>query len=124
MEREENSFHCFGECGINYGIIDHYIQFYKLTYLQAVERLFEETDTSFLFGEKGVKTDRDYKYPHHEDCGNREKVESYLGLRKISSATLNYADICQDEYGNVVFHYYDTNDVLTAVKYRPSRKIE
>ena len=116
-------FHCFG-CGINYGIIDHYINFYKLTYLQAVEQLFVETNTPFLFGEKGVRTDRDYKYPHPEDCGHREKVEEYLGFRKLSSATLDYADVKQDEYGNIVFHYYDTNDVLTAVKYRPSHKVD
>ena len=116
-------FHCFG-CGINYGIIDHYISFYKLTYLQAVEMLFNETGISFLFGEKGVKTDRDYKYPHPEDCGHREKVEEYLGFRKLSPATLDYADVKQDEHGNIVFHYYDTNDVLTAVKYRPSHKVD
>lgn len=120
---KENCFHCFGECGINYGIIDHYIKFYKLTYLQAVERLFTETNTSFLFGEKDVKTDRDYKYPHPEDCGSREKVEEYLALRKISPETLDYANVKQDEHGNIVFHYYDTNDVLTAVKYRSSHKV-
>lgn len=121
---KDNCFKCFGEDGTNYGIIDHYIQFNGLTYLQAVEKLFDETGTSFLFGEKGVRANRSYKYPHPEDCGSREKVEEYLHRRKISSKTMDYADIKQDENGNVVFHYYDTNDVLTAVKYCRSHKFD
>jgi archaellum biogenesis ATPase FlaH len=121
---KDNCFKCFGECGLNYGIVDHYMQFHDLTYTKAVEKLFNETNISFLFGERGVKIDRDYKYPSHEDCGHREKVEEYLSLRKISVATMDYADIRQDEHENIVFHYYDTNDVLTAVKYRMARKYD
>ena len=98
------------------------MQFGEMTYVQAVEKLFELTKTSFLFGERGVKVDRDYNYPNHIDCGHREKVEEYLGYRKLTAPTLDYADIRQDEHDNIVFHYYDTNDVLTAVKYRPSHK--
>jgi KaiC/GvpD/RAD55 family RecA-like ATPase len=118
---KDNCFKCFGECGINYGIVDHYMQFHDLTYTQAVEKLFAQTNISYLFGERGIKVDSDYKYPSHEDCGHREQVEEYLATRKISKATLDYADVRQDEHGNIVFHYYDTNDVLTAVKYRMSR---
>jgi twinkle protein len=121
---KENCWHCFGECGMNYGIIDHYMQHHSMTYIDAVKKLFEETRTPFLFGEKGVRVDRDYKYPVREDCGSREQVETYLNLRKITIPTLDYADIRQDQHGNIVFHYYDTNDVLTAVKYRPARKVD
>ena len=32
-------FHCFS-CGKNYGILDHYIDHYNLTFLGAVEKLF------------------------------------------------------------------------------------
>ena len=120
----DNCFHCFGECGTNYGIVDHYIKFYGLTYLGAVQKLFDQTNTHFLFGEKGVKTERDYRYPKHVDGTDRSAVEEYLGLRKISKETLDYADITQDVHKNIVFHYYDANDVLTAVKYRPSHKYD
>ena len=37
---------------------------------------------------------------------------------------LDYLDIREDPHGNIVFNYYDTNDVLTMVKYRPSKSID
>ena len=39
---KNNCFHCFG-CSKNYGIIDHYMS-KGLTYLEAVEKLFNETN--------------------------------------------------------------------------------
>ena len=44
--------------------------------------------------------------------------------RKISKETADYLDIRQDAHGNCVLNYYDTNDTLTMVKYRPSHKID
>lgn len=118
--QKENSFKCFG-CGKVYGIVDHYMSFYKMTFLDATKRLFEETQTTYRFGEKGVKTDRDYKYPKYEDIGVRNRVEEYLvGYRNISVETLDYCDVTEDANGNIVFNFYDANDVLTLVKYRPS----
>ena len=118
-----NSFHCFS-CGRNYGIIDHYMQLEHLTYISAVRRLFEKTETKYTFGEQGVKTQRDYRYPTYEKSEDRSIVEKYLATRKISKETLDACDIQQDPHGNVVFNFYDINDVLTLVKYRPARKIE
>lgn len=120
---KDNCFHCFS-CGKNFGILDYYIEIEKLSFLDACSKLFEQTGISFHFGERGIKTDRDYKYPRHEQFDNRNKVESYLGLRGISKETMNYADIQQDEHGDIVFHYYDLNDVLCVVKYRLSRKFD
>jgi len=119
---EESYFHCFG-CGINYGIIDHYMLFYKLTFLDATKKLFKETETKYHFGEQGVKTRRDYIYPKYIKNDSREKVENYLALRKISKETLEYCDVQQDNNENIVFNFYDDNDVLTLVKYRPARKV-
>lgn len=118
---KNNSFHCFGSCNINYGIIDHYMHFHKLTFLGAVERLFSETGIEFKFGERGVRS-RDYVYPVHEGEDDRSQVESYLGQRSITPKTLDAFDVQQD-HGNVVFHYYDLNDVLKTVKYRPAKKV-
>ena len=54
-----NNFHCFS-CQKNYDIIDHYMSFDKMTFLDAVQKLFKETDTEFYFGEKGIKTHKNY----------------------------------------------------------------
>lgn len=117
------SFHCFS-CGKNYNIIDHYMAFDHLTFLEATEKLFHKTDTKFLFGEKGVKTEKDYKYPHFEHSEDRLTVEQYALNRHISKETLDWVNIQEDYEGNMMFPYYDTNDVLCLVKYRPARKVE
>lgn len=120
---KENHWHCFG-CGKNYGIIDHYMDHYGMTFLESLQKLFEITETKFRFGEMGVKSKKNYRYPHHENNEDRSLVENYLELRKISKSTLNYCDVQQDDKKNIVFHYYDNNDVLSLVKYRPARKLD
>ena len=117
------SFHCFGSCARNYDILDIFI--YKgMTYLQACQKLFELADIKYSFGELGVHTKHQYKYPREVPVGDKSKIYGYFKKRCISPNTLDYADVRQDEDGNVVWNYYDTNDVLTMVKYRPSRKIQ
>jgi twinkle protein len=123
-DSKHNTYKCFGECGKTYNILDHYMSFYNLTFIESVQRLFDETEINYRFAEKGVKTKREYRYPHHEKSKNRNKVEEYLGIRKISKETIDYCDIQDDGHGNIVWHFYDTNDVLLTVKYRPARKIQ
>ena len=94
------------------------------TYLEALEELFKEANMPYAFGEKGVKTKTQYRYPKLEPLNNKEKVYSYLAMRCISKETIDNADVREDKNGNIVFNYYDTNDVLTLVKYRPSHKID
>jgi len=117
-----HNFHCFG-CGCNVDLIDAYMMTGD-TYLGAVEKLFGEAGVPYSFGERGVRVHRSYRYPREEPLGDRSKVEEYLLTRKISKETMDHCDIRQDRHGNVVFNYYDTNDVLTMVKYRPSHKID
>ena len=118
-------YHCFGQCNRKYDILDHFIFFYHLTYINAVKKLFELTGIEYTFGEQGAKTktEREYHYPYPEgDLGN--EVIEYAKIRKISEETLRQFDIGQDQHGNIVFNYYDTNDVLCMVKYRPAKKVE
>ena len=114
--------HCFG-CNRSADIIDAYMHEGK-TYMQALEELFKEAKMKVSFGELGVKTERDYKYPHVDDCGSKDIIYDYLAKRKISKETVDKAGLTQDSKGNIVFNYYDTNDVLCMCKYRPSHKID
>lgn len=94
-----------------------------MTYLQACQKLFDLAGIKYSFGELGVKTKHQYRYPKEVPIGDKSKIYAYFKKRCISPQTLDYADVRQDEEGNIVWNYYDSNDVLTMVKYRPSRKI-
>lgn len=116
------NFRCFGSCGRSYDILDVFM--YKgATYAEACKKLFELAEIPYSFGELGVKTKRHYRYPHEVPCTDKSKVYAYFEQRKISRETLDALDVRQDSEGNAVFNYYDTNDVLTMVKYKPSHKV-
>ena len=117
------NFRCFGSCGRSYDILDVFM--YKgATYAEACKKLFELAEMPYSFGELGVKTKRHYRYPHEVPCTDKSKVYAYFEQRKISRGTLDALDVRQDSEGNAVFNYYDTNDVLTMVKYKPSHKVQ
>ena len=115
-------FHCFG-CSKNADLIDIFM-LGGMTYLEAVQALFDEAGMVYSFGELGVKTKSEYRYPQVDDCGSKDLVYAYMKQRGISPATIDYAGVTQDIHGNIVFNYYDTNDVLCMCKYRPSHKID
>lgn len=114
-------FKCFG-CGINVDIIDVLMQKGD-TYLQACQKLFQWADMDMPFGEVGVKTKAQYRYPHSES-DDIAPIHGYFNKRGISNDTLEYLGIGSDNHGNAVFNYYDENDVLTMVKYRPARSVK
>lgn len=117
------NFRCFGSCGRSYDILDVFM--YKgATYAEACKKLFKLAEMPYSFGELGVKTKRHYRYPHEVPCTDKSKVYAYFEQRKISRETLDALDVRQDSEGNAVFNYYDTNDVLTMVKYKPSHKVQ
>lgn len=117
------TYHCFG-CQKTVDIIDVYMQTQHLTYIEAVQRLFEEAGIHYSFGEAGVRTRHQYVYPQEVSKDNdMTQVYEYMASRGISKETVDYLDIRSDGEGNMVHNYYDTNDVLTNVKYRPARKV-
>lgn len=119
--KKNYSFHCFG-CGKTVDIIDILMEQGK-TFLEATKYLFEEAEISYSFGEQDVKTKRNYRYPHEEPMNDKKNIIEYLGKRGISKRVIEYLDIREDSRGNGVFNFYDTNDVLTMVKYRPSHTV-
>jgi len=116
-------FHDFGGDGITVDVVDVLMQ-QGNTYLQACKKLFEHAGIEYAFGEEGVKTRHQYKYPNETPLNEKKKVYEYLGKRGISKDTIDYLDIREDEHGNCVLNYYDTNDVLTMKKLRPARTID
>ena len=121
--KKNYTFHCFG-CSKTVDIIDVLMETKNMTFLEATQWLFEKVDMPYSFGEKNVKTKRSYRYPHEEPLNDKSNVLEYCGKRGLSKNVLDYLDIREDPHGNIVFNYYDTNDVLTMVKYRPSKSID
>lgn len=113
--KDGNYFKCFG-CNKIYSILNHFMEFNNLTFIESVEKLFKLTGTEYKFSEKGLKH-KEYKYPHLENS-NRGKVDAYLKNRGISKETLDYLQIGADGHSNIAFHYFDQNDVLTMTKMR------
>lgn len=120
--KKKYSMHCFG-CGKTVDIIEAYMTTGH-TFLEACKFLFDEAKIKYNFGEAGVKTRRTYRYPTYDKTDTKDTVYAYLKTRGISKETVDYLDIQQDSKGNCVFNFYDTNDVLTMVKYRPSHRLE
>lgn len=121
-DKKRHRFKCFG-CGYSADVIDAKIETGD-TFLDACEFLFKEAKIDYSFGEKNVKTKTSYRYPRLEPLNERENVLHYLDKRKISKAVVDYLDIREDAYGNCVFNYYDQNDCLATVKYRPSKTVK
>jgi twinkle protein len=121
-DKKHFRFHCFG-CGTNVDVIDA-LMHKGNTYLQACKKLFEYAEINYSFGEEGIKTKSQYKYPSETPINNKEHVYSYLGRRGISKDVIDYLDIREDEHGNCVFNFCDLNDVLTMKKFRPARTID
>lgn len=123
-DKKRFAWHCFGVCGRSYDIIDVLMMKLGYTYMQAVQALFEKAGVEFSLGEVGVRTKAQYRYPEPMYADNKEATYAYMESRGISKETVDYLNIGQDTKGNMLFQYYDTNDVLTVCKVRPSRRVE
>lgn len=120
--KKNHTYHCFG-CNKTVDLIDVLMEQGE-TFLSATKYLFEKAGIQYSFGEQDIKTKRDYKYPHEEPINEKKQVMEYWGKRGISKRVIDYLDIREDSHGNGVFNFYDTNDVLTMVKYRPARTVD
>lgn len=120
FDSKKKRFKCFS-CNGTYNLIDHYIQHYGLSFYDALVEIAKDFNLSHIMIDKPVVNRKPKEKPkEHEAAG--DSVISYLGLRKISSKTIEYAGIKADG-DKIVFEYLDENGVHIANKYRPAKKI-
>lgn len=125
--KKNHSYHCFG-CSKNVDLINCLMMKKGMTFIEAVQELFELAGVQYSFGEHGVKTRTQFVYPEEESKENdMTQVYEYLASRGISKETVDYCDVratANDKHKNVVFNFYDTRDVLCLVKYRPTKEVK
>ena len=85
--KKNHTFHCFG-CNKTVDIIDVLMEKGK-TFLESAKFVFEKADLDYNFGEKDVKTKRNYCYPYEEPLNDKEKVIEYWGKRGISKNVID-----------------------------------
>ena len=121
FDSKGKSFRCFS-CGATYNIVDHYKEYYNKAYIEAIKSIV--SDFNILTDKLSINTERKaIKQPtKHEN--NISKAMSYTNKRCISENTLKYADVKEDDKGNIVFIYKNELGEHITNKYRPSYKID
>lgn len=127
------SFHCFST-NKNYDIIQHYISFYHLSFVDAAKKLLievgdydsssdeskDELNSLFTCKERD-KFFEEYKFPKDEPANDRAIVNAYMARRGISEETLDYCNVKQDANGNTAFQFIDEAGRHVMTKYRVSK---
>ena len=114
------TFRCFS-CGATYNIVDHYMEYHNKAYIEAIKSIV--TDFNISTDKLIIKTERKpIKAPtiYKNDIS---KAKEYINKRCISENTLKYADLKEDDKGNIVFVYKNELGEHITNKYRPARKI-
>ena len=114
------TFRCFS-CGATYNIVDHYMEYHNKAYIEAIKSIVKDfnisTDKLIIKTErKPIKAPTIYK-------NDISKAKEYINKRCISERTLKYADVKEDNKGNIVFVYKNELGEHITNKYRPARKI-
>lgn len=122
---KDQCFTCFS-CGRRASLLDMYIET-EGSYIKAVKKLCEEANVPINIG--SVVPDRksvfeNYRFPKPETNVDRSVVDEYCSKRGISTNTLDYMGVRQDNHGNVVFEMHDVDGTLVCKKYRLSRKVK
>ena len=120
FDSKGKTFRCFS-CGATYNIVDHYMEYYNKAYIEAIKSIVKDfnisTDKLIIKTErKPIKAPTIYK-------NDISKAKEYINKRCISESTLKYADVKEDNKGNIVFVYKNELGEHITNKYRPARKI-
>ena len=102
FDMKAKKFRCFS-CGHTYDIFNHYQEYYNKSFIEAVKSIVSDfnisTDKLIINTErKAIKTPTIHK-------NNISKSISYINKRCISENTIKYADVREDNKGNIVFVY-------------------
>ena len=120
FDSKGKTFRCFS-CGATYNIVDHYMEYHNKAYIEAIKSIVKDfnisTDKLIIKTErKPIKAPTIYK-------NDISKAKEYINKRCISESTLKYADVKEDNKGNIVFVYKNELGEHITNKYRPARKI-
>lgn len=117
------SYFCFG-CHRSVDIIDAWMMKGD-TFLQAVDKLFQEAEMPHNFSYRGVRDsdETEFFYPDPKYSETKDNVYAYWQKRCISKETIDAMDVQESLNGDTVFQFFDSSDVLRAVKFRPSRPV-
>ena len=121
FDMKAKKFRCFS-CGHTYDIFNHYQEYHNKSFIEAVKSIVSDfnisTDKLIINTErKAIKTPTIHK-------NNISKSVSYINKRCISENTIKYADVREDDKGNIVFIYKNELGEHITNKYRPSYKID
>ena len=121
FDSKGKKFRCFS-CSYTYDIFNHYQEYYNKSFIEAIESIVSDfnINTDKLF----IKTDRKAIKPPTSHKNNISKALEYVSKRKISESTIKYANIKEDDKGNIVFEYKNELGEHISNKYRPARKID
>ena len=120
FDMKAKKFRCFS-CAYTYDIFNHYQEYYNKSFIEAVKSIVNDfnisTDKLVIKTErKPIKAPTIYK-------NDISKAKEYINKRCITETTIKYADVKEDNKGNVVFVYKNELGEHITNKYRPARKI-
>lgn len=117
-------FKCFST-GRTFGILDYFQLKENVSYKDAVKCLFDlvgyEYENSDFVDNCNEDIYKGFKFADDEQENDRKVVEEYMSLRGISTRTLDFCNVKQDEHDNVAYQFLDINSKHIQTKYRVSR---
>ena len=120
FDMKAKKFRCFS-CAYTYDIFNHYQEYYNKSFIEAIKSIVNDfnisTDKLIIKTErKPIKAPTVYK-------NDISKAKEYINKRCITETTIKYADVKEDNKGNIVFVYKNELGEHITNKYRPARKI-
>ena len=114
-------FRCFS-CSYTYDIFNHYQEYYNKSFIGAIKSIV--SDFNINTDKLLIETDRKAIKPPMVHKNDISMALEYINRRKISESTIKYANIKEDNRGNIVFEYKNELGEHISNKYRPARKID
>lgn len=95
----------------------------KGSFKELAEFFGEDASGLRSFNSPTTQVKKTFVKPNPDDLHElTEEIVTYFSKRRISEQTLKDYKIASDKDGNIVFPFYDENEVLTYVKYRKPKK--